>query len=135
MRKGLMAILLSVAMTSGMLAGCSGSKDAQTQQKQETEAKKEEKTEAATTAAEAQSKETQAQASQAAETDWPKNPVQIIVGANAGGGIDTAARLIAKYMEKELGQPFVVSNVSGGAGSIAATQVKDAKPDGYTMLV
>lgn len=135
MRKGLMAILLSAAMTAGLLAGCSGQKDAQMQPKQETEAAKEEKAEAATTAAGAQSGERQAETARAAETDWPKNPVQIIVGANAGGGIDTAARLIAKYMEKELGQPFVVSNVSGGAGSIAATQVKDSKPDGYTMLV
>ena len=38
---------------------------------------------------------------------WPEGPVQIIVGANAGGGIDTAARLIGKYMEKYMGQSFV----------------------------
>lgn len=68
-------------------------------------------------------------------SEWPKNPVQIVVGANAGGGIDTAARLIAKYMEKYLGQPFVVTNTTGGAGSIAANDVKNAKPDGYTFLV
>lgn len=66
---------------------------------------------------------------------WPAGPVQIIVGANAGGGIDTAARLVAKYMEKYLGQSFVVTNTTGGAGSIAATNVKNAKPDGYTFLV
>ncbi len=70
-----------------------------------------------------------------AEISWPENPIQIIVGANAGGGIDTAARLIAKYMEKELGQSMVVSNVAGGAGSIASNQVKDSKSDGYTMLM
>lgn len=69
------------------------------------------------------------------DTAWPQNPVQIIVGANAGGGIDTAARLIAKYMEKYLGQSFVVTNTTGGAGSIAANDVKNAKPDGYTFLV
>lgn len=70
-----------------------------------------------------------------AETAWPENPVQIMVGANAGGGIDTAARLIGKYMEKYLGQSFVVTNMSGGAGSIAANEVKNSKPDGYTFLV
>lgn len=70
-----------------------------------------------------------------AETDWPNAPVQIIVGANAGGGIDTAARLIAKYMEKYLGQSFVVTNTSGGAGSIAANDVKNSKADGYKFLV
>ena len=71
----------------------------------------------------------------AAETDWPGRPIQIIVGANPGGGIDTAARLMGKYLEEELGATIVVSNVAGGAGSIAARQVKDSRPDGYTMLV
>lgn len=73
---------------------------------------------------------------QAGETNWPKQPIQIYVGANPGGGIDTAARLMGKYLEKEIpGATFVVSNMAGGAGSIAARQVKNAKPDGYTMLV
>lgn len=121
MKRKLLGIVLSVVMAAGMMTGCSGQKPAA---EPETQGK-------ATAAAEG----TEAEKTAAAETDWPKNPVQIVVGANAGGGIDTAARLIAKYMEQELGQPFVVSNVSGGAGSIAATQVKDAKPDGYTMLV
>lgn len=116
MKKQVLGMVLSVAIMAGMLAGCSGQEKAQDPASQ---------------------KQTTAAPDNAAkeETDWPKGPVQIIVGANAGGGIDTAARLIAKYMEQELGQPFVVSNVSGGAGSIAANQVKDAKPDGYTMLV
>jgi tripartite-type tricarboxylate transporter receptor subunit TctC len=72
------------------------------------------------------------------ETDaqnWPNAPVQVVVGANAGGGIDTAARLMCKYLEQELGTSFVVSNMSGGAGSIAANHVKNSKADGYTMLV
>ena len=69
------------------------------------------------------------------DSDWPKRPIQIIVGANPGGGIDTAARLMGKYLEKELGQVIVVSNISGGAGSVAARQVRRSKPDGYTMLV
>ncbi len=71
----------------------------------------------------------------AGETDWPKQPIQIYVGANPGGGIDTAARLMGKYLDTELNATFVVSNMAGGAGSIAARQVKDARPDGYTMLV
>lgn len=128
MKKQVLGIVLSVAIVAGMLAGCSGQNNAVKSQSE--------------TAAVADAKEgkadlgdTKAQDHEEAETDWPKSPVQIIVGANAGGGIDTAARLIAKYMEQELGQPFVVSNVSGGAGSIAANQVRDAKPDGYTMLV
>jgi tripartite-type tricarboxylate transporter receptor subunit TctC len=71
----------------------------------------------------------------ASKNSWPKRPIQIIVGANPGGGIDTAARLMGKYLEKELGQVIVVSNMAGGAGSVAARQVKASNPDGYTMLV
>ena len=66
---------------------------------------------------------------------WPSSAVQIIVGANAGGGIDTAARIIAKHMTEYFGTSFVVTNTSGGAGSIAANDVRTAKPDGYTFLV
>lgn len=128
MKKRVLSILLAATMMTGILAGCSnqGSTTTTTQAAAAVQAA------SGTTAA---AETTAAIEAPASETDWPKNPVQIIVGANAGGGIDTAARLIAKYMEPELGQPFVVSNVSGGAGSIAATQVKDAAPDGYTMLV
>lgn len=124
MKKNLISVLLCAAMTAGALAGCSGQKTAETAATTAAAA-------AATTQAAAEGKEEAA----AEDIAWPENPIQIIVGANAGGGIDTAARLIAKYMEPELGQPVVVSNVAGGAGSIAATQVKESKPDGYTMLV
>lgn len=70
-----------------------------------------------------------------AATNWPSQPVQIIVGANAGGGIDTAARLIAKYMTEYFGQSFVVTNMSGGAGSVASNYVRSQKADGYTLQV
>ncbi len=70
-----------------------------------------------------------------AASNWPGEPVQLIVGANAGGGIDTAARLIAKYMTEYFGQSFVVTNMSGGAGSVASNYVRSQKPDGYTLQV
>lgn len=129
MKKRALSVFLSVMMAASVMAGCSGSQ-------------KEAAGETAPKAAESQdNKSSEAEEGAAdnekaeAEISWPENPIQIIVGANAGGGIDTAARLIAKYMEKELGQPMVVSNVAGGAGSIASNQVKDSKADGYTMLV
>ena len=75
------------------------------------------------------------QTARAGETSWPSQPVQIYAGANPGGGIDTAARLLGKYLEKELGVPFVVSNMAGGAGSLASRQVQKSKADGYTMMV
>lgn len=70
-----------------------------------------------------------------AAANWPSQPVQLIVGANAGGGIDTAARLIAKYMTEYFGQSFVVTNMSGGAGSVASNYVRSQKADGYTLQV
>lgn len=66
---------------------------------------------------------------------WPDKPVNLVVAFAAGGNSDLNARAIAKYLTKELGQPVVVSNIAGSGGSIAAAQVKDAKADGYTVLV
>ena len=70
-----------------------------------------------------------------ADTKWPERAVSIIVGANPGGGQDASARLYAKYLSKYTGQAFTVTNISGGSGSIASSQAKDSKPDGYTILM
>ena len=123
MKKRLVSLVLAGVMAMASLAGCSSGGSTQTA--------------AAPTQAPAAEKDTatETKAEAAGDTKWPEGPVQIIVGANAGGGIDTAARLIAKYMEKYLGQSFVVTNEAGGAGSIAATDVKNAKADGSTFLV
>lgn len=67
--------------------------------------------------------------------NWPTKPVQIIVPFSAGGDTDYNARMMAKYLEKKLGKPFTVTNVVGGGGSIADNRVKNAKPDGNTILV
>jgi tripartite-type tricarboxylate transporter receptor subunit TctC len=66
--------------------------------------------------------------------DWPKKTIQIIVPFNPGGDTDFNARTYAKYLEKELGQSLVVVNVSGNGGTVGSRKVKDAKPDGYTVL-
>ncbi|WP_258000353.1 tripartite tricarboxylate transporter substrate binding protein [Bacillus sp. Marseille-P3661] len=66
--------------------------------------------------------------------DYPNKPVQIITPTGSGGDTDINARVFSKYMEKELGQPFVVTNVTGAGGVIGSRQVKDAAPDGYTAL-
>ncbi len=65
---------------------------------------------------------------------WPEKPIQILVGYNAGGGVDTAARLFAKHLEPELDTTIVVTNISGGGGTIASRQAKDSDADGYTMF-
>lgn len=68
-------------------------------------------------------------------TDWPERAVQIVVPFNAGGDTDFNARLLAKYLEPELGVALPVLNVSGAGGSIGARQVLDADPDGHTVLL
>lgn len=70
-----------------------------------------------------------------AADDYPKRPVTILVGYSAGGPTDIAARVMAKYMGDKLGQTFVVENVTGASGAIAARKAVNAKPDGYTILM
>jgi tripartite-type tricarboxylate transporter receptor subunit TctC len=65
---------------------------------------------------------------------YPDRPVRIIVPNAAGGGTDLNARLIAKPLEKALGKPVAVVNVVGAGTSLGARQVKDAAPDGHTVL-
>lgn len=71
----------------------------------------------------------------AAALDYPARPVHIVVGFAAGSAFDILARLIGQKLSDQLGQPFVVENRSGAAGSIATEAVARARPDGYTLLV
>jgi tripartite-type tricarboxylate transporter receptor subunit TctC len=66
---------------------------------------------------------------------WPTKPIKFIVGYPAGGGADISARLFAEHMSKGLGQPIVVENRPGAGGTIGATSVVRAEPDGYTLYV
>jgi tripartite-type tricarboxylate transporter receptor subunit TctC len=65
--------------------------------------------------------------------DYPSKPVTMIVAYAPGGSTDTLARVTAKYLEEELGQPFVVTNKSGSGGDIGFTAIAKAQPDGYTI--
>ncbi len=69
----------------------------------------------------------------AAMADYPEEPIKIVVGFGAGGGADTLSRLVAKALERELGQPVVIENKPGGGGIVAATGLMRAEPDGYTI--
>jgi tripartite-type tricarboxylate transporter receptor subunit TctC len=74
-------------------------------------------------------------ASLASAQDYPTGPVTIVVPFSAGGPTDTVTRLIAEPMAAELGQQIVVQNVGGAGGTLGATQVANAAPDGYTLLL
>ena len=63
----------------------------------------------------------------------PDRQITMIVAFAAGGGTDTAARTIARFMEKDLGQPVVVLNRPGAGGEIGFTELARARPDGYTI--
>jgi len=74
-------------------------------------------------------------AATAADTPYPGKPVRILVGANAGGGTDVIARMLAEKFADGLKQPFVVENRPGASNTIAADITAKAPADGYTLLV
>jgi tripartite-type tricarboxylate transporter receptor subunit TctC len=71
----------------------------------------------------------------AAAQDYPSRPVKIIVPFPPGGGVDTVARLVGQEMAKSLGQPFVVENRPGAAGTIGAGAAARSDADGYTLVM
>ena len=66
---------------------------------------------------------------------WPERPVTLVVNFPAGGSTDQIARAIGPRMSEKLKQPFVIDQKVGATGTIGATFVKRAAPDGYTLLV
>src|SRR5690349_5610835 len=68
-----------------------------------------------------------------AQSWQPERSLTMIVAYAAGGGTDVAARLLARVMEKDLGQPVVVVNRAGAGGEIGFSELARAKPDGYTI--
>jgi tripartite-type tricarboxylate transporter receptor subunit TctC len=71
----------------------------------------------------------------AAAQDYPTRPVRIIVGFPPGGGVDATARVVGQAMSQDLGQPFVIEDKPGAAGTLGAADVARSAPDGYTLLV
>jgi tripartite-type tricarboxylate transporter receptor subunit TctC len=61
-------------------------------------------------------------------------PVRFVLGFAAGGAGDITVRMLTPHMQAEIGQPIVVDNRPGAAGSIGAQVVARAAPDGYTLL-
>src|SRR5260221_12045650 len=65
----------------------------------------------------------------------PTHSINMLVPYAAGGPTDTVARVVAQAMLKPLGQTVIVENRPSAGGIIAPEAVKNAKPDGYTILI
>ena len=66
---------------------------------------------------------------------YPDRPIKIMQGFAPGGNADNIARTVGMEMSKGLGQSIVVEAQAGAGGTIAATTVAKARPDGYTLLL
>jgi len=67
--------------------------------------------------------------------NYPAQPIRVVVGFQAGGGVDMSARAVGKYLTESLGQSIIVDNKPGAAGNIGANFVAKAAADGYTLLM
>jgi tripartite-type tricarboxylate transporter receptor subunit TctC len=65
--------------------------------------------------------------------DWPQRPVRIVVGFGPGGGADIIGRIVGQALQEKLGQPFVIENKPGSAGTLGNELVARAEKDGYTL--
>ena len=66
---------------------------------------------------------------------WPSRPIRLLIGYPPGGSTDVAGRLLAEQLGRRLGQQIVVENRAGASGTVAASAVVRAEPDGYTLLL
>lgn len=67
--------------------------------------------------------------------DYPSSDIEWYVGFSAGGGFDTASRIIAENMSEDLGATVVVRNLEGGGGRRAAQEINKVEPDGYAISI
>lgn len=68
------------------------------------------------------------------DVKWPTKAVTVTLPYNAGGDTDTYCRLMSKKLSEKFNQNFVVVNMTGGSGIVAAKTIMAAKPDGYNIL-
>lgn len=70
-----------------------------------------------------------------AQSDFPNQPIRLIVPYSAGGVTDQVGRALADEMGKRLGQTVVVENKTGANGTMGAIQMLQTRPDGYTITM
>jgi tripartite-type tricarboxylate transporter receptor subunit TctC len=66
---------------------------------------------------------------------YPSRPITMVVPFAAGGPTDVIGRIVAEGMHESLGQPIIIENVTGAAGSIGVGRVARSAPDGYTISI
>jgi hypothetical protein len=71
----------------------------------------------------------------AADADYPKRPIRLIVPYAPGGVPDTSARLLAQKLQARIDQSVFVENRPGGNGGVAAAVINTSPADGYTLMV
>lgn len=76
-----------------------------------------------------------APAGASAQADFPNRPVRMIAAAAPGGNPDVMARLLSHKLSGAFGKPFVVENVPGAGGVVAAKMVAAAPPDGHVLML
>jgi tripartite-type tricarboxylate transporter receptor subunit TctC len=69
-----------------------------------------------------------------ARAAYPDRPIKMIVPWAAGGDTDAIFRVLASAMEKHLGKPVVIVNITGASGTVGARETKKSPADGYTIL-
>jgi tripartite-type tricarboxylate transporter receptor subunit TctC len=76
-----------------------------------------------------------ATATAAVANDFPSRPIRLVVPFSAGGPTDTAARLIAEPLQRQLNQPVIIENRPGASGVPGTESVVQGENDGYTLVV
>ena len=71
----------------------------------------------------------------AAAQGYPTHPLTMTVPFPAGGATDTLARFLAEQMRGILGQPIIIENIAGAAGSIGVGRAVRSPADGYTLSI
>src|SRR5581483_2528834 len=70
-----------------------------------------------------------------AAQSYPQRPITVIVPFPAGGATDTLARYLGENMRQRLGQPIIIENVGGAAGTIGVGRMVRSPADGYTLSI
>ncbi len=70
-----------------------------------------------------------------APASLPAGPIKIMVGFPAGGATDVQARLVAEKLRERTGRSVIVENKAGASGTVAGEALKNATPDGNTLLL